>query len=273
MPVEVQSLAEWERLAIKGMLSVLIPAHNEEGHIEGTVRALDDALRDADILHEFIVVNDASTDGTRAVLERLEEQLPNFCFFDNDPPHGFGWAIRCGLAHFRGDAVVIVMADASDDPADVIAFHRKLNEGYDCVFGSRFVRGGSVSDYRMLKLALNRIGNTFIRTLFWMRYNDVTNAFKMFRRSVIAGIQPMLSQHFNLTVELPLKAIARGYTYAVVPNSWRNRSHGSSTFHIKEVGSRYMFIILYCWLEKMLSQGDYLREQSLHGKQLQVWPK
>jgi dolichol-phosphate mannosyltransferase len=273
VPLEVQSLAEWERMGVKGMLSVLIPAHDEAGHIEATVRALDAALSAAGILHEILVVNDNSSDGTREVLERLERDVQSLRFIDNDPPHGYGWAVRCGLASFRGEAVVIVMADASDDPADVVAFYRALEQGVDCVYGSRFVAGGSVSGYRLPKLLLNRLGNTFIRLLFWMRYNDVTNAFKMFRRSVIAGIQPLLSQHFNLTVELPLKAIARGYSYAVVPNRWYNREHGKSSFGIKEMGSRYVFIILYCWLEMMLSRGDYSRDDSQYPRQLQVWPK
>jgi dolichol-phosphate mannosyltransferase len=104
-----------------------------------------------------------------------------------------------------------------------------------------------------------------------LRYNDVTNAFKLYRRSAIAGAQPLLSHHFNLTVELPLKCIIRGYRYAVLANSWKNRERGISKLRIKEMGSRYLFVILYCWLERTLSRGDY-RDQELHGEhRLQVW--
>ena len=273
MPVEVRSLAEWESAGQANTLSVVIPAHNEEGHIAGTVRALTEALKAARIAHEILVVNDNSRDGTRAVLEHLRTEVPELRIVDNARPNGFGFAIRRGLAEFHGDTVAIVMADGSDLAGDVVAFYRKLQEGYDCVFGSRFIRGGRVIDYPVHKLLLNRLGNFVIRALFFVRYNDVTNAFKMYRRRVIGGIQPLLSQHFNLTVEMPLKAIVRGYTFAVVPNTWTNRKEGVSKFKIREMGSRYFFIILYCLLEKWLSRGDYRKRDDLRDGQLQVWPR
>lgn len=273
MPLEVRSLAEWEAAGEADTLSVVIPAHNEEGHIEGTVRALVGALQEAGIKHEILVVNDSSRDGTRAVLERLNREIPTVRFVDNVKPNGFGFAVRRGLADFRGSAVAIVMADGSDQPEDVVAFWRKLQQGYDCVFGTRFSRGGKVIDYPRHKLMLNRIGNAMIRTLFFSGYNDFSNAFKMYRRKVVAGIQPLLSQHFNLTVEMPLKALVRGYTYAVVPNTWVNRKEGVSKFKIREMGSRYFFIILYCLLEKWLSRGDYVNREDLRETQLQVWPR
>ena len=228
MPFEVRSLAEWEASGVPGMLSVVIPAHNEEGHIGGTVQGLADTLRGAGISYEIVVVNDNSNDGTERILARLSAADIGLRYVNNMPPNGFGFAVRRGLAEFRGDAVAIVMADGSDDPVDLVAFFRKLEGGYDCVFGSRFVRGGQTIGYPKLKLLLNRTANLMIRILFLLRYNDVTNAFKLYRRSAIAGIQPLLSNHFNLTVELPLKCIIRGYRYAVLPNSWKHRKEGAS---------------------------------------------
>jgi dolichol-phosphate mannosyltransferase len=108
-----------------------------------------------------------------------------------------------------------------------------------------------------VKLVLNRAFNFFIRVLFRVKLNDTTNAFKAYRRSVIQGISPILSQHFNLTVELPLKAIVRGYSWKVIPITWKNRRFGVAKLKISEMGSRYLFICLYVWLEKMLSRGDY----------------
>ena len=272
MAIEVRSLAEWEVAGIRGMLSVVIPAHNEEGHISETVQNLAAALRKASITYEILVINDNSSDGTERILSTLTAARTGVRYVNNPPPHGFGFAVRRGLAEFRGEAVAIVMADGSDDPADVIAFYRKLESGYDCVFGSRFIRGGCVINYPKFKLLLNRLANLMIRTLFVIRYNDVTNAFKVYRRNAIAGAQPLLSHHFNLTVELPLKCIIRGYRYAVLPNSWKNRKQGVSKLRIKEMGSRYLFIILYCWLERVLSRGDYTRQVCREG-QLQVWPR
>jgi dolichol-phosphate mannosyltransferase len=271
MPFEVRSLAEWEGAGVADMLSVVIPAHNEEGHIADTVQGLADALRQAGISYEILVVNDNSSDGTERILATLSAADSGVRYINAAPPNGFGFAVRRGLAEFRGGAVAIVMADGSDDPADLVAFYRKLESGYDCVFGSRFARGGRVSDYPRLKLVMNRLANFLIRALFMLRYNDVTNAFKLYRRSAIAGVQPLLSHHFNLTVELPLKCIIRGYRYAVLPNSWKNRKEGVSKLRIKEMGSRYLFIILYCWLERTLSRGDYRDQQPYRETQLQVW--
>jgi dolichol-phosphate mannosyltransferase len=273
MPLEVRSLAEWEADCVPGMLSVLIPAHNEELRIGPTVRTFHHALAAAAVPHELLVVNDNSDDGTEAVLKDLEREIPCFRYINNNPPNGFGYAVRAGLAAFHGDAVAIVMADSSDSPADLVAFYHKLREGYECVFGSRFMRGAKVVDYPWPKLILNRVANFFIRTLFWIRYNDVTNAFKLYRRSVIAGLQPLLAYHFNLTVELPLKAIVRGYTYAVLPTNWFNRTEGVSKFKIKEMGSRYLFIVFYCYLEKYLTREDYRKRSDLRDGQLQVWSR
>jgi dolichol-phosphate mannosyltransferase len=249
----------WLAAGSAGILSVVIPAYNEAETLGATVSMLSTALETAHIAHEIVVVNDNSTDGSGDVLAVLAARYGTLRVIDNVPPNGFGFAVRAGLHACRGDAIAIVMADGSDDPADLIKYYNKLNEGYDCVFGSRFVVGGRVIDYPIHNLILNRLANTFIRVLFRQRFNDFTNAFKIYRREVIAGVQPLLSHHFNLTVELPLKALIRGYNFAVVPISWRNRKHGSSKLRIQEMGSRYLFIVLYCFLEKQLSRGDYRR--------------
>jgi dolichol-phosphate mannosyltransferase len=175
--------------------------------------------------------------------------------------HGFGRAVISGINAAQGDAVVIMMADESDDCRDVVGYWEKLSEGYDAVFGSRFVKGGGVIDYPKLKYAFNRLGNLFIKFLFGIRLNDTTNAFKAYRRSTLDGLRPFLSPQFNLTVELPLKTIVRGYNWTVMPITWRNRRRGIAKFRIREMGSRYFFIVCYCWLEKYFSRGDYRKPQ------------
>lgn len=242
-------------------LSVVIPAHNEEGHIATTVRHIFEALTKAKIDHEILVVNDHSTDRTEAVLKELTStSLPTLKYINNSGPGGFGFAVRFGLQHFRGDAVVIVMADESDSPEDIVRFWREIEAGFECAFGSRFMKTSKVIDYPWPKLVLNRFANLIIQVLFGLKYNDVTNAFKMYRRHVIDGTKPFFSHHFNLTIELPLKAIVRGYNYSILPNSWTNRKEGVSKFKIKEMGSRYLFIMIYCFIEKWLSRGDYYRK-------------
>jgi dolichol-phosphate mannosyltransferase len=248
-------------------LSVVIPAHDEEACIESTVRGLAEALSGAGIAHEILVVDDHSSDRTAGVVAALAQRLPGLRPLSNAHPPGFGFAVRSGLERFTGDAVAVAMADASDRPADLVRFFRTLEStGADCVFGTRFGRESRVVDYPWPKRVVNRLVNHSIRLLFGIRYNDVTNAFKLYRRDVIEGLQPLLSHHFNLTVELPLKAIVRGYRYAVVPNDWVGRRGGQSKLRLKEMGSRYLFIVLYCLIEKWLSAGDYRRREAAPGK-------
>lgn len=238
-------------------LSVVIPAHNEEGSIEATIRSIHDELALEGIDHEILVVNDHSTDRTAALLNELGKSIGTLRTVTNHGPGGFGMAVRCGLETFAGDRVAIMMADLSDDPKDLVRFHRKMDEGFDCVFGTRWSKGGKVIDYPWTKKIINRVANTIVRLVFRMPYNDCTNAFKLYRRETIDGLRPFLSPHFNLTLELPLKAIVRGYSYAVLPNSWRNRTTGVSKLKIKEMGSRYFFILLYCVIEKQFARGDF----------------
>lgn len=242
-----------------GMLSVVIPAQDEEGCIVSTVEDLYLELGRHNVPHEIIVVDDGSTDATWRLLESLKQQVPSLRPVQNRAPHGFGRAVTCGFDHMVGDAVVVMMGDQSDDCRDVVRYWDKLNEGYECVFGSRFIRGGGVVGYPKVKLVLNRLANHFISVLFRTSLNDTTNAFKAYRKEVIDGCRPFLSPHFNLTIEIPLKAIVRGYSWVIIPITWRGRSTGTPKLKIKEMGSRYLFICLYVWLEKYFSRGDYLR--------------
>lgn len=241
-------------------ISVVIPAHNEQDCIEETILKISEVLEREEIENEIIIVDDNSTDFTPKILSKLSKKMVNVRLIRNSPPNGFGLAIRKGLEYITGDAVVIVMADASDDPEDIVRYYRKLEGGYDCVFGSRFLKGSKIENYPLPKLLLNRLANLFIKGLFGLSNNDITNAFKCYRREVIEGVKPILSHHFNLTVELPLKAIVRGYSYTTIPINWYGRETGVSKFKIKEMGSRYMFIILYVFLEKWLSRGDYVKK-------------
>lgn len=239
------------------LLSVIIPARDEEESLPGTIADISETLAAENIPHEIVVVDDGSKDRTWKILAELQQKFPSLAPTQNTGLHGFGRAVVWGLDHSRGDAVVIMMADASDSPVHAADYWRLLNEGYDCAFGSRFVKGGKVIDYPRVKLLVNRLANFFVRIGFNIPLNDTTNAFKAYRRSVIDGCRPFLAPHFNLTVELPLKAIVRGYSYVITPISWQNRKYGEAKLKIKEMGSRYFFICAYVWLEKYFSRGDY----------------
>jgi dolichol-phosphate mannosyltransferase len=241
-------------------LSVVIPARDEEGCIASTLEHLHLELRLHGVPHEILVVDDGSSDRTWEILRHLQTRISEVRPIQNDGPHGFGRAISHGLNRIAGDAVVIMMADESDDCRDVVRYWQTLNEGWECVFGSRFLTGGGTIDYPWFKLVLNRIVNFLIRILFRISLNDTTNAFKAYRKTVIDGCRPLIAPHFNLTVEIPLKAIVRGYSWSVIPITWRNRRTGQAKLMLKEMGSRYLFIILYVWLEKYFSRGDYRKQ-------------
>ena len=242
------------------LFSVVIPARDEEACLPSTVVDIHEEFKRQGIAHEIIVVDDGSRDSTWSVLISLQAQVPVLVPVRNPGPHGFGRAVVRGFDHMSGDAAVVMMADASDSPADAVRYWHLLNEGYEAVFGSRFVRGGQVIDYPRLKLLVNRIANLFVRILFHIPLNDTTNAFKAYRRNVIEGCRPFIAPHFNLTIEIPLKAIVRGYRWTVIPISWKNRKAGVAKLKIKEMGSRYFFICMYVWLEKYFSRGDYRRK-------------
>ena len=243
-------------------ISIVIPAHNEEQNIAATVNLLMEKLNSKiSGLFDILIVADHCIDNTEDVLKKLSAEFAEVSWIKNKSNPGFGMAVRAGLNAFTGDAVTVFMADASDSPDDLLAYYDKLCQGHDCVFGSRFIKGGKTSDYPIVKFLLNRLTNNIIKILFWFKYNDTTNAFKAYKKNVIEGCRPFLSPHFNLTVELPLKAIIRGYTYTVVPINWKNRTAGKSSLKIKEMGSRYFFIIFYCFIEKWMTHKDYYKKE------------
>jgi dolichol-phosphate mannosyltransferase len=250
---------EISNLKSKPLLSVLIPARNEAKNLAATACDIIEVLDKKGIPFEIIVVNDHSKDNTKEVLNRISEKDKRLHLVENTYLPGYGRAVRRGLEVFRGDMAVIVMADSSDDPGDIVKYYEEILGGYDCVFGTRFCRKAKVSNYPWHKLILNRLGNLFIQIFFWIPYNDITNAFKCYSREAIEGMSPLISCHFNLTVEMPLKAIIRGYNWVVVSTNWYGRHKGLSKWKLKEMGSRYLFIVLYLWLEKVLSRKDYYR--------------
>lgn len=243
-------------------LSVVIPAYNEALNLPDTLSAFYAELTQSNIDHEFLVVNDNSKDNTEEVLTELQKSIPTLRWVFNKPPNnGFGYAIRKGLENFSGDCVALVMADMSDAPKDLVKFYNTMiTENVDCVFGDRFAVKGSVIDYPKKKLYINRFVNKMLGFVFRIRYYDCTNAFKLYRKETINGLKPFISPHFNITVELPLKAIVRGYSYRIIPNTWTNRKHGTSNLKIREMGSRYFFIVLYCLIEKYFSKGDFKKK-------------
>jgi dolichol-phosphate mannosyltransferase len=239
---------------------VIIPSRDEAENLHECISKIAQSLTDHSIENEILVIDDGSTDNTAEIVKDLRVQFPCVKYIPNKVENGFGRAVRLGLDNFTGDAVAIMMADRSDSPKDLVSYWKFIQNGNDCVFGSRFIQGGKAYNYPFLKLLANRVVNTMIRFAFNIQCNDITNAFKIYKREVIEGCRPFISPHFNLTVEIPLKAIVRGYSWKVIPISWRNRTKGVAKLKLREMGSRYFFIIAYVWLEKYFSRGDYIKK-------------
>lgn len=237
-------------------LSVVVPVRNEQDCIKRVAEEILSELRATRLDFEIVMVNDNSSDATPRILEGLSRIYKEVKVIHAPAPNGFGRAIRRGLDNVCGEMVVIFMGDGSDDAKDIIKYYHKILEGYDCVFGSRFIKGSRVTGYPKLKLVLNRMGNTLIQLLFLIKYNDVSNAFKAYRIEVIKAIQPLVSQYFNITVEAPLKAIIRDFSYAVIPINWNGRESGVSKYNIRMLSRKYFFSILFVWLEKILLKEE-----------------
>lgn len=242
-------------------VSVVIPAYNEEKNLPEVLSLLQGEFRKERIPYEIIVVNDNSRDGTAAVIEGFMAEDACVRTVNRRQPGGIGRAIRAGLEVVTGEVVIVYMADCSDHPSDAVVYYRKIEEGYDCVFGSRFIKGSRVTDYPRLKLIINRIVNKAMQWLFRCPFNDLTNAFKAYRADVLRECGPFRASHFNITIEMSLAAVIRNYYIAQVPIGWTGRTWGSSNLRITEMGRRYLSTLIKSLAEWFLISDDLLSER------------
>ena len=248
------------------LYSIVVPAYNEEMNISPTIHSLLHALRQSQIPFEIIVVNDSSSDLTATTVQKISAESPEIRLVNNCGARGFGRAVRCGIANAKGDVLALVMADLSDDPADVVRCYQKIEEGYDCVFGSRFIRGSRVTNYPPTKLYINRLVNRMLQLMFATRHNDLTNAFKVYRRHVIDSITPLHAAHFNITIELSLSALIRGYQIAQIPINWSGRTWGQSNLRLGQMGRRYLATLIKLWFERILIRDDLIAEMAAQSE-------
>ncbi|MBI4017974.1 MAG: glycosyltransferase [Candidatus Aenigmarchaeota archaeon] len=236
-------------------ISVVIPARNEEGNIEHAVTAVENALAGRE--YEIIVMDDGSTDATPQIADRLARGRVRV--IHRRPPNGFGRTVREGLLAAKGDVIVPVMGDLSDDPADLLKLVNKIEEGYDIAIGSRFVSGGSVEGYPKPKLYLgNRVWNLTARTLYMLPYKDLSNAFKAYRRNVIENVN-IESTGFEITAEILLKALTKGYRAAEVPVRWYGRRSGAPKMSFLKVAPAYLWMMLRLWPAYVASRAKRVK--------------
>jgi|TARA_B110000914_G_scaffold220050_1_gene229542 dolichol-phosphate mannosyltransferase len=236
------------------MISILIPIRNEYENLDDIERIFKKNFYE--IRHEVILINDFSNDNTLIKAEEISKKNKNFIVYNNQKK-GLGGAINLGIEKANGKFICIMMADLSDDINDLKKYYTLMEENnYDAVFGSRFITDSKVIGYPKQKLILNRVFNFIVKLVFLNRYNDYTNAFKIYKSEMIKNFLPLMSESFNVFLELPLKVISRKYDYKVIPINWSTRKRGEAKFKIKELRSKYLFTLIYCFIEKILLKKE-----------------
>ena len=222
-------------------LTVVIPAHNEAEVIGETLERLEAELT---IPHEVVVVNDHSTDGTADVVGKAIERWPNIRLVDNPLPGGFTNAIKAGFNNVTEGAIATVMGDLCDDPRTIEVMYGKILEGYDVVCGSRYIKGGGKVGGRPLQNAFSKFVGLSLHLLTGIPTRDVSNAFKMYRRDVVATMN-IEEAGFASSLEITVKAYVKNYRITEVPTRWVGRTKGQSSFRMFRVAKNY--IRWYFW--------------------------
>jgi glycosyltransferase involved in cell wall biosynthesis len=223
-------------------VSVVIPFHNEEFSVKQTIEKVSKVFRKNKLKGEIIAVDDRSTDATGSILDAIAKKnklVKVIHRIGNSKNVEFGYAIRDGIRASSGDIIVIMMGDLSDDPEYIPKFLEKIREGYDIVYGSRFIRGGSIEGYPKLKLIFNRLGNFLISLLFRLKVKDITNSFKAYSKRVLDSMD-FESNDFSITLEIALKAQKKGFKHVEIPVSWKGRKYGRSKMKIFETACKYL---------------------------------
>lgn len=236
-------------------LSIIIPVYNESAQIPITIKKLG-LLRHKINNFEIIFIDNLSTDDSFKRLKSFTKRRSCFKVYKSKKK-GLGSAISTGIIKSKKKYVCIYMCDLSDDIDDLIKYFKKISiKKLDAVFGSRFLKQSKVRNYPIHKFILNRIVNNIIKLIFLSDYNDFTNAFKIYKRSALIKLFPIVSENFNIFLEIPLKIITRNFSYEIISINWTGRKKGTSKFQIKELGSMYLFTLLYCLFEKILLRKD-----------------
>jgi dolichol-phosphate mannosyltransferase len=217
-------------------LSIIIPAYNEEENIAEVIRQVENTFT---FPYELVVVNDHSTDNTRRIVEDLRAKYKNIKFADNTLERGFANALRTGFRNSSGDAVIPVMADLCDDLLTIKAMLGKIEEGYDIVCGSRYIKSGARFGGPKLKGFLSFLAGKTLRYLLGVPTSDIANSFKMYRKKILETIS-IESKHFEVSMEIVLKSYFLGYKIREVPTVWHERTKGKSSFKVFKLLPYYL---------------------------------
>ena len=232
------------------LLSILIPVRDEKQNIQIITEEIKQKIACSN--YEILFINDFSEDQTEGGLIKLSQTNNKVVYYNNNKK-GLGGALDLGIQKSKGKYICIMMSDSSYTVEDLNLYYSEISSNnYDAIFGSRFIKGAKLVDYPKVKLILNRVGNLFAKLIIWSDLNDFTNGFKIYKKETLLKLYPLVSESFNIFIELPLKTIIRGFNYKIIPISYYNRTVGEAKFKIDELGSKYLFTLFYCFLEKIL---------------------
>jgi dolichol-phosphate mannosyltransferase len=229
-------------------LTIIIPAHNEEEVLEKTVVSIIDYLKTKD--YEILICNDHSTDKTLELAKKLSKKHKQVRYTSNTNDAGFGNALLFGFSQAKSDLVLPMMADLCDDPRTIPLMLEKIDEGYDIVCGSRYMKGGKKIGENAFKDFFSRLIGRICRYIIGIKTLDITNAFKMYRKSIFKNIT-VEKRDFSISMEIPLKAYFKGYRITEVPTAWTTRKVGKSKFNVPKVAPSYFKIFLWALGKKI----------------------
>jgi dolichol-phosphate mannosyltransferase len=242
--------------SLRGAVSVVVPCHNEETNVELLVVRLRELF--GDYLHEVVLVDDNSSDGTRAVMLRLARRDARVRPVLRNPPNGVGLAIADGLRAATGEYVLMMDSDFQHLLPEMHDLFDAVAAGYDVAVGSRFSRKSVLLNYPFQKIVANRGFHLLAQLLLLRRFRDLTNNLKLMRREVVDRLQ-LLEPGFAVNAETGLQPLLMGYAIDEVPISWINRTPdmGSSSFRLVRVGGGYWRVLWRLWWRQIFGRGPY----------------
>lgn len=226
------------------MLDIVVPVYNED---RGIIKLLDEIQEEIRTDKRVLIVYDFEGDTTVPVVEKNKGRYAfGIQLVRNRIGRGALNAIKTGMQQARGEMVLVMMADSSDKLDIVDRMCRKMQNGYDLVCGSRYMRGGVQNGAPFLKSLFSRMAGVSLHKLTGIPTHDATNSFKLYRRSMLKKIRIESTGGFEIGLEITVKAYIAGYRITEVPSEWNEREEGESNFHMWAWMPHYLHWYFYC---------------------------
>lgn len=224
------------------LLNILIPVYNEAENVE---KLFFEINRKVSTPHKIVIIYDSNEDNTLPVVRNIMREQNNIKLIKNKYGRGVLNAIKTGFETINNGVVLVVMADLSDDLNKIDSMFRKINEGYDIVCGSRYMKGGKQIGGPRIKKFLSKLAGISLHYLSGIPTHDVTNSFKMYSKEVLKDIKIESKGGFELGMEIVVKAFLKGYRITEVPTIWRDREGGESKFKLWKWLPKYIYWYLF----------------------------